>query len=136
MIELKDIKGLKMVGYRYGEAPEFSWNYAENKPENGVSMASVGYIPETDRTKIEFGDRKRYYYLGIISDTGGDDEFCMKSLKNISYQEYLKLKKELVKESNKLVDYQCDLKISIKNEGWDIGKSIEDIENYRQKNKR
>ncbi len=38
MIELEDIKGIKMVGFRYGEAPEYSWNYAENKPENDASI--------------------------------------------------------------------------------------------------
>lgn len=136
MVELEDIKGIKMVGYRYGEAPEVSWNYAENKPENGVSMASVGYITETDRTKAEFGDRKRFYYSGVISDTGGDDEFCMDSLTQISYQQYLSMKKSLIKESNLLVDYKCDLKKWAKNQGWDICMTYEEIEKMRKKFKK
>lgn len=135
MTTLKDIQGIKMVGYRYGEAPEFesSWNYAENKPENGVSMASVGYLPQTGRTSVEFGDRKRCYYIGTISDTGGDDEFCMKNIKRITYKEYIKIKKTLLKESNLLVNYKCDLQIDIKKEGWNIGKTYEEIEDYRNK---
>ena len=136
MIELEDIKGIKMVGFRYGEAPEYSWNYAENKPENGVSMASVGYIKETDRTKTEFGDRKRFYYLGEISDTGSDGEFCMDSLKQISYKEYLEMKKSLVNESNLLADYKCDLKIYIKKGGWDVDMTYDEIEDMRKKLKK
>ncbi len=47
-MRVHDLIGETIVGYRYGEAPEsgYSWNYAENKPEPGVSMAQVGYFRE------------------------------------------------------------------------------------------
>lgn len=136
MIDLQDIIGLTIVGFRYGLAPENSWNYAENKPENGVSMASCGYYPETLRTKVEFGDRKRYYYIGIISDTGSDDEFLMKNLKKISYKQYLFHKKNMIEESNLLVDYLCDLKLWCIGNGWNICQTIEEVNDFRNKYKR
>lgn len=57
--------------FRYGRAPEsfISWNYAENRPENGLSVY-------TDKSVIrsEFTDRKKYNYTGLVSGKGSDGE--------------------------------------------------------------
>lgn len=86
--------GAEIVGYRYGAAPEcgYSWNYAENKQECGVSMASVGLLPESRgfATMEAKEGRKIYYYAGKIAGTGGDDEICLMDCQKITKAQYLK----------------------------------------------
>lgn len=133
----KDIIGLKIVGYRYGEAPEGgrSWNYRERKFECGVSMACVGYDKEIGSFAVMgASNRKKYYYLGTICGWGGDDEICLWDVKRLSYKEYLALKKQHVKESNAVVNYRIDRSISLINAGWNLGsKTIETLEAERKK---
>lgn len=60
-----DIIGSKIVGYRYGEAPECgrSFNTQTRQYECGVSMAQVGYMEEVGSFAVSgaYG-RKKYYY--------------------------------------------------------------------------
>lgn len=135
MVEIENIIGLEIVGFRYGVAPEEgrSYNCAENSYECGVSMASVGYIPESDRHSNEYGDRKRYYYIGTISGTGGDDEICLSNVRRISYSEYLKKRKECVSASNMVVNYKCDTKKWLLNNGYIICQTYDQIESERNK---
>ena len=82
-----------VVGYRYGNAPTsgYSYNYAENKQECGVSMASAGAMPESRSfaTMTAKEGRKACYYRGIIAGTGGDDEICLVQCEKITRKEYL-----------------------------------------------
>ena len=64
----------KLIGkvvtvYRYGTPIEKSWNYADNREEEGMSC----YFPE-DRPRPEFTDRPLYVGTGIIIGYGSDDE--------------------------------------------------------------
>lgn len=129
-------EGLKIVGYRYGEAPETgrSWNYRENEFECGVSMASVGYDKEIGSFAVSDAcSRKRFYYIGTICGTGGDDEICLADVKRITYKEYLKLRKDMVEVSNKVVNDRINTKINLINSGWIIGRTIEQLEEERRK---
>lgn len=58
-------------GFRYGKAPEnfISWNYAENSPENGLSIYT-----EKSIVRSEFINRKKYEYTGLVSGKGSDNE--------------------------------------------------------------
>lgn len=60
-----------VTGFRYGKAPEnfISWNYAENAPENGLSIYT-----EKSVIRSEFMDRKIYNYTGLVSGKGSDNE--------------------------------------------------------------
>lgn len=84
--------GIEVVGYRFGKAPisGYSYNYAEGKNEAGVSMASVGLIPESRgfATMEAKESRRKYYYRGIIVGTGGDDEVCLTDCVQITAKEY------------------------------------------------
>lgn len=35
---------------------------------------------------------KKYYYEGVVSGIGSDNEICLSSVKQISYNEYQKMK--------------------------------------------
>lgn len=135
--KVSDLIGMTIVGYRYGEAPEsgHSWNYADNCEEPGVSMAQVGYYREYFSFAISDYStrRKRFYYLGQIAGEGGDDELCLTNLKRISYQEYLRLRKETKEVSNKYVNALCDRWLSLLRRGWQIYKTEEQIEETRRK---
>ncbi len=137
MKKIEDLIGQTIVGYRYGEAPEsgFSWNYAENRNEPGVSMAQVGYYREYNSFAISdaASNRKRYYYVGEIAGEGGDDEICLTNARRISYKDYLRLRKETKQVSNDYVNAICDRKLSWIYRGYDIGWSEEEIEAMRSK---
>ena len=127
-------EGMTIVGYRYGEAPENgrSWNYRENEFECGVSMASVGFDKEIGSFAVsEASGRKKFYYIGTICGTGGDDEICLSDVKRITYNEYRKLRKEMVEVSNQVVNDRINTKINLINNGWHIGRTIEQLEAER-----
>lgn len=131
-----EITGKTIVGYRYGEAPENgkSYNYREQCYECGVSMASVGYDKEIGSFAVsEACNRKRYYYIGEICGTGGDDEICLENVKRISYKEYIEKRKELVETSNEIVNERCDRLLRLLWKGYSIGYTEEDIINERKK---
>ena len=134
---LKEIVGKTIVGYRYGEAPEsgHSWNYAENKPEPGVSMAQWGYFKECGSFAVSdaASSRKKYYYIGEIAGEGGDDEICLRNVKRITYRDYLRLRKETKDVSNDYVNMLCDRKLRLINRGFDIGITEHDVEKMKAK---
>lgn len=128
--------GMKIVGYRYGEAPENgrSWNYQSNEWECGVSMASVGYDKEIASFAVSgASDRKKYYYIGTVCGTGGDDEICLENVSKISFREYQRMRKEMKDVSNIIVNDRYDRKVSLIERGFNLGKTIEEIENERSK---
>ena len=128
-------KGQTIVGYRYGEAPEGgrSWNYRENEWEPGVSMAQVGFDKEIGSFAVRDAgaSRRKFYYIGTICGQGGDDEICLSDVRRISRSEYLSLRKEMVAVSNQVVNDRIDSKIDLINRGWNIGRSIEQLEAER-----
>lgn len=129
-------EGMRIVGYRYGEAPENgrSWNYRDNEFECGVSMASVGYDKEIGSFAVSAAsDRKKFYYIGTICGTGGDDEICLSDVKRITYNEYRRLRKEMVEVSNRVVNDRINRRINLINNGWHIGYTIEQLEAERAK---
>lgn len=81
-----------VVGYRFGAAPEsgYSYNRAENRFEPGVSLASVGYLQPVTSFAC-YGSAavcKKYYYSGRVAGSGGDGEFCITEVEQITYSEY------------------------------------------------
>lgn len=127
---------MQIVGYRYGEAPEGgrSWNYRENQWEVGVSMASVGYDKEINSFAVSGAtNRKKYYYVGTVCGTGGDDEICLENVRQISFREYQKMRKEMTAASNTIVNDRYDRKITLIERGYNIGKTIEEVEDERKK---
>lgn len=127
--------GMVIVGYRYGKAPEsgYSYNSRENRSECGVSMASVGYIPEKWSFAIGTKEnRKKYYYVGTIAGEGGDDEWCLRDVKQIKASEYKKMLVETKEASNMIANYICDRKIKLKGDGFIIDESLEEIEAKRK----
>lgn len=129
-------KGRKIVGYRYGKAPENgrSYNYREREFECGVSMASVGYDKEIGSFAVwDASKRKKYYYVGTICGTGGDDEICLADVEQISYKDYLRMRKEMVDVSNQVVNDRIDTKINLINAGYFLGYTIEQLEAQRQR---
>lgn len=81
-----------VVGTRYGKAPEggYSYNHRDNEYESGVSMASIGYLPDVSSfgCLIARDERKKYYYRGVVADSGADGEFVLKDVEQITYNEY------------------------------------------------
>lgn len=133
MITFEDIKGLKVVGYRYGKAPEGgrSYNYRDHFFEDGISMAQVLYCKPVGSFAAH-GDKK-YYYSGTVSGIGSDGEICITDAKPVSYKEYLSIRKTLIAESNAITNYRADSLINLLNKGFIIGYSKEEIENQRKK---
>lgn len=128
--------GKTIVGYRYGKAPEGgrSWNYRENEWEPGVSMAQVGFDKEIGSFAVSGSeDRGRYYYLGTICGQGGDDEICLSDVEEITRDEYLLLRESMTDVSNQIVNDRIDTKISLINRGFIIDKTVEQLEQERQK---
>lgn len=136
-MEIKELIGKTIVGYRYGKAPESgrSWNYLEDCFEPGVSMAQVGYYKEYCSFAISdaASRRKRFYYVGEIAGLGGDDEICLTNIRHISYKDYLRLRKETKQVSNDYVNAKCDSDVSLIKRGWSIGTTVEKIEATRAK---
>lgn len=110
--EIEDILGTPIVGYRYGDAPEGgrSYNHRERAFEPGVSLAQWGLIPEIWSFAIsDVIHLKRKYYKGVIAGIGGDDEVCIKKHKEITYKEYLQLRKELYQSSVAYLNYKISI---------------------------
>ena len=111
---MENLIGKQIVGYRYGVAPEsgYSWNFQENARECGVSMAQVGYLPEVASFAVDdvAEDCRRYYYIGTIAGTGGDDEICLTDVKALTRAEYLKLRKEQTETNLMLADWWLEKK--------------------------
>ena len=97
-------------------------------------MAQVGY----DREICSFATsgaskRKKYYYVGEICGTGGDDEICLKNVVRITYREYCRKRKEMIEESNAVVNYRYDRKLNLIERGFNISSTTDEIENERNK---
>lgn len=131
MIYENDIIGIKVVGYRYGKAPKCgrSYNYRGNHYEDGVSMAQVCYYKPVG--SFAANGEKKYYYEGVVSGIGSDNEICLSSVKQISYNEYQKMKKSLITESNLITNFYADQKKRLLDKGFNIGMSYEGIENEK-----
>lgn len=129
-------EGKTIVGYRFGEAPECgrSWNYRENEWEPGVSMAQVGFDKEIGSFAVSDAgsNRKKYYYIGVISGTGGDDEICLSNVRRITRNEYLTLRKNMIEVSNQVVNDRINTSINLINRGFHIGRTIEQLEKERE----
>ena len=76
---------------------------------------------------------KKYYYKGIVSGTGSDNEICITDVTPITYREYMQLRKTMISESNAITNYYADQKIRLLNQGYNIGCTEKDIEDYRRK---
>lgn len=130
-----EIIGSKIVGYRYGEAPESgkSFNTRTRQYECGVSMAQVGYMEEVCSFAVSGAYyRKKYYYEGTIVGFGGDDEICLAEVRKITYNEYRSLKSTYKEVSNAIVNYKCDLTLSLLRRGWTVYPNTEEgIEKMR-----
>lgn len=110
--EINDIVGLPIVGYRFGDAPEngHSYNYRDRSLEPGVSLAQWGLLPGIWSFAIsDVSHIKRRYYKGVIAGIGGDDEVCIKKCKEITYKEYLQLRKELHLSSVAYLNYKISI---------------------------
>jgi len=64
-----------VTGYRYGSAPEgfVSYNYLDNKPELGLSLAAMDGQKEIG-SAMWFADREKFEYTGILCGKGSDGE--------------------------------------------------------------
>lgn len=133
MTTLNDILGMTVVGYRFGKAPESgrSYNFRDGFYEDGVSMAKVLYCKQVG--SFAAAGQKKFYYKGVVSGTGSDNEICITNVIPITYKEYLELRKTMISESNAITNYYADQKIRLLNKGYNIGCTEEDIENYRKK---
>jgi hypothetical protein len=130
----EDLLGKIVVGYRYGKAPEsgYSWNYAENKSEPGISMAKIGHDDESNLfavLNLKEKKVKKYYYLGEISGTGGDDEVVLTNLKEISQDDFIKKQNEpmIIDTVNKIIAERGQGKLFLLKRGWNIGETKEGI---------
>ena len=142
---IQAVKGCKMIGYRYGKAPEggHSYNHMTDSPECGVSMASIGHMEEVSSFAVDAAKagRKKYYYVGIIAGEGGDcDEICLADVTQITFREYHRTKKEpeIIDTTNIIVHAMADRRASLLRTGWNLGKNttLNTIEEWRARNLR
>lgn len=138
--EIDDIIGMPIVGYRYGEAPEdgYSYNHRDREYEPGVSLAQWGLIPEIWSFAIsDVSHLKKRYYKGVIAGTGGDDEICIIRHREISYREYLALRKELYASSIAYLNYRISRLRCLVRAGYSpadyMSKKADDFEELRSK---
>lgn len=63
-----------ITAFRYGKAPEkfISFNYADQKSENGLSVYT-----EKSIIRSEFLGREKYTYTGLVSGIGSDGELLI-----------------------------------------------------------
>ena len=117
---------MKVAGYRYGKAPSSgrSYNHAENRCESGVSMANVLNI-YTIQSFAANENKKVYYYLGdLVEDsTGGDSEYLMTNLVNITKKQYKEYCNQMTGEKrilieNKIKSLEETLSYYRSNYGW------------------
>ena len=138
--ESEDIIGMPIVGYRYGEAPEdgYSYNHRDREYEPGVSLAQWGLIPEIWSFAISgVSHLKKRYYKGVIAGIGGDDEVCIKRCKEITYKEYLQLRKELYRSSVAYLNYKISILRYFVNAGYSpadyMSEKADKLEELRRK---
>lgn len=138
--EINDIIGMPIVGYRYGEAPEvgYSYNNRDREYEPGVSLAQWGLVPEIFSFAISgVSHLKKRYYKGIIAGVGGDDEVCIKKHKEITYKEYLQLRKELYRSSVAYLNYKISILRYFVNAGYSpadyMSQKADKLEELRRK---
>lgn len=73
----------------------------------GCPSRSGGKSPKSGHLRSQtYLTKKKRYYKGVIAGTGGDDEVCIKKHKEITYKEYLKLRKESYASSIAYLDYR------------------------------
>ena len=138
--EIGDIIGMPIVGYRYGEAPEGgrSYNHRDKEYEPGVSLAQWGIIPEIFSFAISgVWHLKKRYYKGVISGIGGDDEVCITQHREITYREYLQLRKELYMSSVAYINYRISRLRYLVGAGYSpadyMAEEADDLERMRSK---
>lgn len=138
--EIEDIIGMPIVGYRYGDAPEegYSYNHRDREYEPGVSLAQWGLIPEIFSFAIsDVWHLKKRYYKGVVAGIGGDDEICIKKHKEITYKEYLQLRKELYQSSVAYLNYKISILRYFVRAGYSpadhMSKKADDFEELRRK---
>jgi hypothetical protein len=138
--ESEDILGMPIVGYRYGEAPEEgrSYNHRDREYEPGVSLAQWGLIPEIFSFAIsDVWHLKKRYYKGVIAGIGGDNEVCIKDYKEITYKEYLQLRKELYRSSVAYLNYKISILRYFVNAGYSpadyMSRKADEFEELRRK---
>ena len=98
-------------------------------------MASVGYQEEVGSFAIDARNKEdRYYYIGTLNeDTGGDGEILLNNVKQISYKEYLSLRKQYVSTSNKIINSLANRRISVIDKGYNVGVTTEQVEQKRKR---
>ena len=138
--EIADIIGMPIVGYRYGEAPEdgYSYNHRDREYEPGVSLAQWGLIPEIFSFAIsDVWHLKKRYYKGVVAGIGGDDEVCIVKHREITYKEYLQLRKELYQSSVAYLNYKISILRYFVNAGYSpadyMSKKADEFEELRRK---
>lgn len=96
-------------------------------------MAQVGFDKEIGSFAVSDAgtNRKRFYYIGTICGQGGDDEICLSNVRRITRNEYLSLRKEMVAVSNQVVNDRINTAINLIHHGWDVGRSVEQLEAER-----
>jgi len=68
--------GSEYVFSRLGDAPAngMSYNYRDNRYEDGVSAMSIAGLPDNGASAMIDTDRPRKWYTGVLIGTGSDDE--------------------------------------------------------------
>jgi len=130
----QDIIGMTIVGYRYGVAPECgrSYNTREQEWEPGVSMASVGYCREFGSFAANANaEEGKHYYIGVIAGFGGDNEICLEDVEEITAEQYEESLATYKEQSNAVVNCYADRWEALLDRGFNIGKTYEDIEAFR-----
>ncbi len=125
-----------VVGYRYGRANGNSYNTRENHYENGVSMASVAGLPEcrSFATMAAKEAKEKTYYIGMVSGQGGDDEYLLKNVVEISskkYKAWLSDNKEITKiyVQNEIDSLSWAMEYAISNMQFPFESKIAEIKN-------
>lgn len=134
--------GRRMVGYRYGKAPESgsSYNHMRHSHELGVSMAAISHLGEVSSFAVDAAkaNRKKYYYVGVVAGEGGDDEICLADVVQISAREYRLMSQEadIIAATNIIVHAFADRSVDLLRGGWNLGRNttLETIEEWRARN--
>lgn len=96
-------------------------------------MACVGYDKEMGSFAVSGStSRKKFYYVGTVCGTGGDDEICLSNVKQITYNEYRSMRKKMIAASNIIVNAKYDREINLIRRGFDLGKTEEEVEEERK----
>lgn len=60
-------------------------------------------------------------------------KICLKNVVRITYREYCRKRKEMIEESNAVVNYRYDRKLNLIERGFNISSTTDEIENERNK---